>query len=56
MPLSDEFFDQSDSNNYYINGVSPYKDPFLKKMKIHGQPWLTPLQDIRGYYRHRIQS
>ena len=25
-PLSDEFFDTSDENNYYMNGVSPYID------------------------------
>ena len=24
VPLSEEFFDTSDENNYYINGVSPY--------------------------------
>ena len=24
VPLSDHFFDKSDPNNYYINGVSPY--------------------------------
>ena len=24
VPLSDEFFDETDENNYYTRGVSPY--------------------------------
>lgn len=39
VPLSDEFFDQSDSNNYYINGVSPYIRSVFEKNEIHGEPW-----------------
>lgn len=39
VPLSDEFFDTEDSNNYYINGVSPYIEEIFEKNKIDGEPW-----------------
>lgn len=39
VPLSDEFFDTGDSNNYYINGVSPYIKDIFEKNKIGGEAW-----------------
>lgn len=38
-PLSDEFFDTSDENNYYVNGVSPYIDRVFRENEIDGEPW-----------------
>lgn len=39
VPLSDGFFDTSDSNNYYINGVSPYIRSIFENNEIDGKPW-----------------
>lgn len=39
VPLSEEFFDVSDENNYYINGVSPYIKSIFEKNEIDGKPW-----------------
>ena len=39
VPLSDEFFDTSDENNYYINGVSPYLQNILASQEINGEAW-----------------
>lgn len=39
VPLSDEFFDTSDSNNYYINGVSPYIKSIFDEKEIQGEAW-----------------
>ncbi len=39
VPLSEDFFDTSDPNNYYINGVSPYIRDIFEKNKIDGKPW-----------------
>ncbi len=39
VPFSDEFFDTSDENNYYINGVSPYIKAAFEENKINGEPW-----------------
>lgn len=39
VPLSDEFLDKSDSNNYYINGVSPYIQSVFEEKEIGGEPW-----------------
>lgn len=39
VPLSDEFFDTSDENNYYINGVSPYLQNMLASQEINGEAW-----------------
>ena len=39
VPLSDEFFDTSDENNYYINGVSPYLQNVLESQEINGETW-----------------
>lgn len=39
VPLSKKFFDASDRNNYYINGVSPYIKSIFEKNEIEGKPW-----------------
>ncbi len=39
VPLSDEFFDTSDENNYYSIGVSPYIKEIFDSKKIDGEPW-----------------
>ena len=39
VPLSDSFFDPSDENNYYINGVSPYIKRVFDEHEIGGEPW-----------------
>ena len=38
-PLSDEFFDDSNENNYYVKGVSPYIDSVFHENEIDGEPW-----------------
>lgn len=38
-PLSDSFFDESNENNYYINGVSPYIRDIFDTHEINGEPW-----------------
>lgn len=38
-PLSDGFFDTSDENNYYINGVSPYIRNIFESHEINGETW-----------------
>lgn len=39
VPLSGAFFDTSDENNYYINGVSPYIQTIFETNEINGLPW-----------------
>lgn len=39
VPLSEDFFDTSDENNYYINGVSPYLQNILDTQEINGEAW-----------------
>lgn len=39
VPLSDAFFDPSDENNYYINGVSPYIRSIFEENEIEGEAW-----------------
>ncbi len=39
VPLSEDFFDAEDKNNYYINGVSPYIRSIFENNKIQGRPW-----------------
>lgn len=39
VPLSKGFFDTSDRNNYYINGVSPYIQDIFERNKIQGRSW-----------------
>ncbi len=39
VPLSNSFFDASDSNNYYINGLSPFIKNVFDTSKINGEPW-----------------
>lgn len=39
VPLSEEFFDRADGNNYYINGVSPYIKNIFENNEIGGKPW-----------------
>ena len=39
VPLSDHFFDESDENNYYIKGVSPYIRKVFDEHEIGGEPW-----------------
>ncbi|MDO4344225.1 MAG: extracellular solute-binding protein [Eubacteriales bacterium] len=38
-PLSEEFFDAEDENNYYIKGVSPYIRSVFEENEIAGEPW-----------------
>jgi spermidine/putrescine transport system substrate-binding protein len=39
VPLSDDFFDEADENNYYVNGVSPYIRNVFDNHQIGGEPW-----------------
>ena len=39
VPFSDEFFDESVENNYYIKGVSPYLRNIFETKEIDGEPW-----------------
>ena len=39
VPLSEHFFDESDENNYYIRGISPYIRDIFDTQKINGEPW-----------------
>lgn len=39
VPLSDSFFDTSDPDNYYINGVSPYIKKVFDSHEIGGEAW-----------------
>ena len=39
VPFSDEFFDESDEYNYYINGVSPYIKEIFEENEINGESW-----------------
>lgn len=39
VPLSDEFFDTTDENNYYIKGVSPYIQNLMDETTIKGKKW-----------------
>lgn len=39
VPLSREFFDTFDENNYYINGVSPYIKSIFEENEIQGRYW-----------------
>ena len=38
-PLSDEFFDESIEENYYIKGVSPFIKETFDGNEINGEPW-----------------
>ncbi len=40
-PLSDSFFDETNENNYYINGVSPYIRNIFDTKEINGETWGT---------------
>ena len=39
QPLSEEFFDVSDENNYYTIGVSPYIRNIFETHEINGKSW-----------------
>ena len=39
VPLSDEFFDETDENNYYTRGVSPYIRDVFENHEINGESW-----------------
>ncbi len=39
VPLSKDFFDETDKNNYYIKGVSPYIRAVFEDNEIEGRPW-----------------
>ncbi len=39
VPLSDSFFDTTDSNNYYSIGVSPYIQEIFDSHEINGECW-----------------
>ncbi len=41
VPLSEHFFDTSDPNNYYTNGVSPYIANIFNTKEIGGTTWGT---------------
>ena len=38
-PLSKEFFDAENENNYYVKGVSPYINGVFEENQIDGKPW-----------------
>lgn len=38
-PLSDEFFLETDTNNYYVNGLSPYIQGVFEENEIDGEAW-----------------
>ncbi len=38
-PYSESFFDESDENNYYVNGVSPYIRDVFDNNEIGGESW-----------------
>ncbi len=39
VPLSEEFFDEDNEYNYYINGVSPYIRNIYNTKEINGETW-----------------
>lgn len=39
QPLSEDFFETSNENNYYINGVSPYIKGIFSHSQIDGKSW-----------------
>ncbi len=39
VPLSEQFFDTEDENNYYTNGLSPFISGFLNTKEINGEVW-----------------
>lgn len=39
VPLSEAFFDETNENNYYINGVSPYIRSVFEENEIEGETW-----------------
>lgn len=41
VPLSDDFFDTSDENNYYSIGVSPYIKEIFDAKETGGEAWST---------------
>ena len=38
-PFSESFFDETDENNYYTRGVSPYIREIFENHEINGKPW-----------------
>ncbi len=40
-PLSEDFFDETNENNYYVNGVSPYIRDIFDSKEIQGESWGT---------------
>ena len=38
-PLSDDFFDETNDNNYYRKGLSPYIKQVFDEHEINGEPW-----------------
>ena len=39
QPLSDDFFDEENENNYYVRGVSDYIRNIFDTNTINGEPW-----------------
>lgn len=39
QPLSESFFNEEDTNNYYINGVSPFIRATFEENEINGEAW-----------------
>ena len=39
VPLSEQFFDETDENNYYIKGLAPFIREMVDTKGIGGEPW-----------------
>ncbi len=39
VPLSDDFFDTAQENNYYIRGAAPFIRQMFENSEIGGEPW-----------------
>ena len=39
VPYSDEFFDETNENNYYVRNVSPFIEETLSTHEINGEYW-----------------
>lgn len=39
VPFSEEFYDESNENNYYIRGLSPYIRSVFDEKEINGEKW-----------------
>lgn len=39
VPLSEDFFDEAEENNYYVRGVSPYLRNVFETHEVNGEAW-----------------